>query len=85
MLAYAGSGVNRRLPKLLRLSADDAGMLNAMLFGDRMRLDQGLRLGFERTGSFHLFVVSGLHVALLAGLLLWAGRALGLSEGMELL
>jgi competence protein ComEC len=82
MLAYAGSGMNRRLPKLLRLSADDAGMLNAMLFGDRMRLDHGLRLGFERTGSFHLFVVSGLHVALLAGLLLWAGRALGLSEGM---
>jgi len=80
MLNHAGSSVNRRLPQALRLSAADAGMLNAMLFGDRMRLDHELRLGFERTGSFHLFVVSGLHVALLAGLLLWAARAVGLSE-----
>jgi competence protein ComEC len=80
LLDYARSPVNRGLPKLLRLSADDAGMLNAMLFGDRTRLDQSLRLGFERTGSFHLFVVSGLHVALLAGLLMWAARALGLRE-----
>jgi competence protein ComEC len=80
ILDYARSPVNRRLPKMLRLTPDDAGMLNAMLFGDRTRLDHSLRAGFERTGSFHLFVVSGLHVALLAGLLMWAARALGLSE-----
>ena len=42
-------------------------MLNAMLFGDRTGLTHRLRLGFERTGSFHLFVVSGMHVALVAG------------------
>ncbi len=42
-------------------------MLNAMLFGDRSRLDRGLRTGFERTGSFHLFVVSGLHLGIVAG------------------
>jgi competence protein ComEC len=80
LLSFTGSAANRGLPKLLRLSAENAGMLNAMLFGDRTRLDHGLRLGFERTGSFHLFVVSGLHVALLAGMLLWAAQALGASE-----
>jgi competence protein ComEC len=69
LLAYANSAANRRLPPRLRLTLDDAGMLNAMLFGDRSRLTRQLRVGFERTGSFHLFVVSGMHVALLAGLL----------------
>jgi competence protein ComEC len=75
-LAYTASMPNRRLPALLRLSPDDAGMLNAMLFGDRSRLTHQLRAGFERTGSFHLFVVSGMHLALLAGALFWLSRRL---------
>jgi competence protein ComEC len=62
---------NHLLPAALRLTPEDASMLNAMLFGDRSHLTHALRLGFERTGTFHLFVVSGLHVALLAGGLFW--------------
>ncbi|HLI76704.1 MAG TPA: ComEC/Rec2 family competence protein, partial [Acidobacteriaceae bacterium] len=62
-----GSGPIRRLPAPLRLTAEDAGMLAAMLFGDRTGLGAEQRAGFERTGTFHLFVVSGLHVALLTG------------------
>jgi competence protein ComEC len=80
LLAYTRSTPNRMLPPSLRLTPDDAGMLNAMLFGDRSRLTHELRLGFERTGSFHLFVVSGMHVALLAGLLFWIARRLRLGE-----
>jgi competence protein ComEC len=76
LLAYSASRPNRELPPLLRLTPDDAGMLNAMLFGDRDRLNHTLRLGFERTGSFHLFVVSGLHVGLLAGGVFWVCRRL---------
>ena len=75
----AGPG-NQRLPALLRLSPDDTGMLSAMLFGDRTGLNHQLRLGFERTGSFHLFVVSGMHVALVAGLLWWLLRRLRLPD-----
>ncbi|WP_348268004.1 ComEC/Rec2 family competence protein [Edaphobacter paludis] len=82
---YVRSGANRRMPPALRLSADDAGMLNAMLFGDRSGLNRALRLGFERTGSFHLFVVSGMHVALLAGLVFWMARRLRLSEWLATL
>jgi competence protein ComEC len=78
LLTYTRSTPNRHLPALLRLTPDDAGMLNAMLFGDRSRLTHALRLGFERTGSFHLFVVSGMHVALLAGLLFFLFRRLRL-------
>ncbi len=77
---YVGSSENRRSPRALQLTADDAGMLNAMLFGDRSRLKQQLRIGFERTGSFHLFVVSGMHVALLAGALWWMLRRLRTPE-----
>ncbi len=78
LLAFTRSTPNRHLPTLLRLTPDDAGMLNAMLFGDRTRLTHALRIGFERTGSFHLFVVSGMHVALLAGGLFWLTRKLRL-------
>lgn len=80
LLGYADSRANQALPKLLRLSRDDAGMLNAMLFGDRAGLNKTQRLGFERTGSFHLFVVSGMHVGLLAGLLFWLTQRLRLHE-----
>jgi competence protein ComEC len=82
LLTYVYSSPNRRLPRLLRLTPDDAGMLNAMLFGDRTRLTHTFRLGFERTGSFHLFVVSGMHVALLAGLLFWLFGRLRLRESL---
>lgn len=76
MLGLVHSTANQRLPIAIKLTDEDAGMLNAMIFGDRTRLDHALRLGFERTGSFHLFVVSGMHVALLAGIVFWALRKL---------
>ncbi len=56
----------RTLPAALRLSPDDAVMLDAMVTGDRTFLTHSLRVGFERTGSFHLLVVSGFHLALVA-------------------
>jgi competence protein ComEC len=80
VLGYVQSRANRGLPRVLRLSQDDAGMLNAMLFGDRAGLNKTQRVGFERTGSFHLFVVSGMHVGLLAGLVFWLARRLKLRD-----
>ncbi len=82
VLRYVRSRPNRMLPRAMRLTTDDAGMLNAMLFGDRTGLKHRLRLGFERTGSFHLFVVSGMHVALVAGGIFWSARRLRLREWM---
>jgi competence protein ComEC len=78
LLTFAESPANHRLPPGLRLNQPDALMLNAMLLGDRSGLSHGLRVGFERTGSFHLFVVSGLHIALLAAGLFWLLRKLRL-------
>jgi competence protein ComEC len=76
LIAYAASPANQRLPPLARLTEADALMLNAMLFGDRTGLSHPLRTGFERTGTFHLFVVSGLHIALVAAGLYWLLRRL---------
>jgi competence protein ComEC len=80
VLEYVRSRANRGLPRVMRLNLDDAGMLNAMLFGDRAGLNKTQRVGFERTGSFHLFVVSGMHVGLLAGLVFWLARRLKLRD-----
>src|SRR6185312_4220750 len=63
-------------PPALRLDPDDAAMLAAMVAGDRTYLTQNLRAGFERTGSFHLLVVSGFHLAIVAGCILWIMRKL---------
>jgi competence protein ComEC len=83
--SFANSAVSRRLPESLRLTPEDASMLNAMLFGDRTHLTRALREAFERTGTFHLFVVSGLHVALLAGGLFWFLRRVRLPQGFAVL
>jgi competence protein ComEC len=68
----------RRLPAPLRLSQDDAIMLAAMVTGDRTFLTHPLRVGFERTGSFHMLVVSGFHLAIVAGCLFWVAKWLRL-------
>ncbi len=82
----------RTLPGRLRLTTQDTGMLAAMLFGDRTLLTSEQRAGFERTGTFHLFVVSGLHVTILTGAVFWLLRrsrmpefpAVGLTVGIAL-
>ncbi len=76
MMGFVASGVNGGMPRWLRLERADGEMLDAMLFGDRAGLSHALRRGFERTGTFHLFVVSGLHIALLAGVVWWGMRKL---------
>ena len=66
----------RHLPASLRLSEDDAIMLAAMVTGDRTFLSHSLRVGFERTGSFHMLVVSGFHLAIVAGCIFWVAKKL---------
>ncbi len=72
----------RFLPALLRVQPEDAAMLTAMLTGDRRLLDRPLRNSFERTGTFHLVVVSGLHLAILAALVLWLSESMRASRSV---
>jgi competence protein ComEC len=75
----------QRLPPMLRLGEDDAAMLAAMVAGDRTYLNKNLRIGFELTGSFHMLVVSGFHLAIVAGCIFWVTRKLRLPRVAEIL
>src|SRR5207302_5550920 len=57
-----------------------AGVLRAMLLGDRNFVDRAEALDFQKTGVFHVLVVAGLHVGALAFALYWVGRKLRLSR-----
>jgi competence protein ComEC len=70
--------LSSKMPAFLRLDREDATMLTAMLTGDRSYLSRGIRTGFERTGSFHLLVVSGMHLAIFAGLVFFIAKAVRL-------
>lgn len=67
-------------PAALRLSDSDAILLAAMITGDRTLLSSSLRVGFERTGSFHMLVVSGLHLGIVAGFIFALARRLRLPQ-----
>ncbi len=69
-------GAMRKFPTALQLTQDDAIMLAAMVTGDRTYLTHSLRVGFERTGSFHMLVVSGLHLGIVAAMIFWIARRL---------
>lgn len=70
----------RWLPQWARLTSQDSSVLSAMLFGDRTRLQHSMRSAFERTGSFHLLVVSGLHITIVIGLIFWLARKLRIGQ-----
>ncbi len=57
-----------------------AGVLRAMLLGDRNFVDRAEAADFQKTGVFHVLVVAGLHVGALAFALFWVGRKLRLSR-----
>src|SRR5690606_26997199 len=58
---------HERLARLYRvLSPEPAGLLAALLFGERAGLDAGIDDAFRRAGISHLLTVSGLHVGLVA-------------------
>jgi len=57
-----------------------AGVLRAMLLGDRSFVDRAEAADFQKTGVFHVLVVAGLRVGALAFALSWVGRKLRLSR-----
>ncbi|MBD5099859.1 MAG: ComEC/Rec2 family competence protein [Clostridiales bacterium] len=53
------------------VKSETAGFLYAMTLGDKSGLDKEIKTDFQRTGVAHIFAVSGLHVGIIAGALLW--------------
>jgi competence protein ComEC len=59
---------------------DQAALLDAMVIGDDSFLPHPVKLEFQRTGTYHLLVVSGLNVGILAYVFFWTFRRLRLAE-----
>ena len=52
-------------------SLRERGVLEALLLGDRRRLSADTREAFAASGAMHVLAVSGLHVGIIAGILMW--------------
>jgi competence protein ComEC len=59
---------------------DDAALFAAMIAGDDSMLLRNVREEFQKTGVYHLLVVSGMNVALLAFAVFWLTRRLRCPE-----
>jgi competence protein ComEC len=71
-------GLRTRLTALW--GKEDGALLAAMLIGERTFLDRQTRLNFQRTGVYHILVVSGMNVGILAFVVFWVLRRLRVSE-----
>lgn len=52
-------------------SVRSAGVMRALLLGDESHLDEATVEDYRNSGSYHVLVISGAHIALVAGLCLW--------------
>ena len=76
------------LDRIEQMYAGDAyaiGMMQAILIGESGRLEKVWTEHFRRTGTYHALVISGLHVTVLAGFLLFLLRLCVLREEHALL
>ena len=80
VLARARRRLRDEIDLLFADTPQTAGVLRAMLLGDRSFVDRAEAADFQKTGVFHILVVAGLHVGALAFALYWAGRKLRLSR-----
>jgi competence protein ComEC len=59
---------------------EDAALFSAMIVGDDSLLLRNVREEFQQTGVYHLLVVSGMNVGILAFAMFWLARRLRLPE-----
>jgi len=69
-----------RLDQLYSGDAYNTGMMEAILIGETSSLVRVWTDSFRRTGTFHALVISGVHVTVLAGVLLFLLRMCAIPE-----
>lgn len=57
-----------------------AALLDAMLIGENAFLDRDTRVDFQRSGTYHVLVVSGMNVTILAFVIFWTLSRLHLAD-----
>ena len=68
-----------------RFSVETAGVLNAALLGNRYGLSRESAERFRVGGTFHVLVISGLHITVLGGFALLLARRLTKRRGLQFL
>ncbi|HLH07319.1 MAG TPA: ComEC/Rec2 family competence protein [Terriglobales bacterium] len=57
-----------------------AGLMDAMLIGERAFVERPMSIDFQRSGTYHILVVSGMNVGILAFVVFWTLRRLHSGE-----
>ncbi len=57
-----------------------AGLMDAIVIGEETFIERPTRVDFQRSGTYHVLVVSGMNVSILAMVALWSLRRIGLRE-----
>ncbi len=57
-----------------------AALIDAMLIGEAAFVDRDMRADFQRSGTYHILVVSGMNVTILAFVVFWTLRRMRLSD-----
>jgi competence protein ComEC len=66
-----------------RFSAETAGVLEAALLGNRYKISRAAAERFRAGGTFHVLVISGLQIAFIGGLVIFATRGLTRSKLLQ--
>jgi competence protein ComEC len=60
--------------------AREAALIDAMIIGEEAFIDRDTRADFQRSGTYHILVVSGMNVSLLAFVVFWTLRRMGIGD-----
>jgi competence protein ComEC len=60
--------------------AREAALIDAMVIGDEAFIDRDTRIDFQRSGTYHVLVVSGTNISILAFVVFWSLRQLRIRE-----
>jgi len=60
--------------------AREAALIDAMVIGEEAFIDRDTRVDFQRSGTYHVLVVSGMNVSILAFVSFWVFRRMRLNE-----
>ena len=60
--------------------AREAALIDAMMIGEDAFIDRDTRTDFQRSGTYHVLVVSGMNVSILAFVVFWTLRRLHFSD-----
>jgi competence protein ComEC len=58
----------------------EAALINAMVIGEEAFIDRDTRADFQRSGTYHVLVVSGMNVSILAFVVFWTLRYLRVGD-----